>query len=147
MAINNEPTVKVSGQLFWTRDMTTLATAFNTATSINDKFFCTLGCLSDKDVQALAQIGVIARSNEKYPEQGMFIKSKSKYKFEPKDENGVVLDVAELGNGTKAVAGVSTYNVKVAGKSITMPSIKYITVKEVVTYVPETKEEELDDVL
>jgi hypothetical protein len=148
MVTEKQPLVKVSGQLFWAKDMQTLATAFNTPTSINDKFYCTIGCLSSDAVKALAEIGVMAKQDEKYPDQGYYIKSKSLFKFDPKDTAGNVLESAVLGNGTKVTAGISTYTTKFAKQSFLQPAVKYVIVKEIVTYTPEPKaEEELDDVL
>lgn len=149
MALTKDtPMVKIQGELFWTKDLQTISTVFDTASSKNDKYFATIGNLPAQAVKALADIGIVARTNPKYPEQGQFIKAKSKFKFEPKDDAGEPVDPAVMGNGTKAVIGISTYNTKVAGKQFVQPSVKFIQVKEIVTYVPpEDKEDDLDDVL
>jgi hypothetical protein len=148
MTLNKDAIVKIQAQLFWTKDLQTISTAFDTSSSKNDKYFATIGALSASAVKALADIGIIARTNEKYPEQGHFIKAKSKFKFEPKDDAGEPVDPSLMGNGTKAVIGITTYTTKVAGKQFVQPSVKFINVKEIVTYVaPENKEDDLNDIL
>jgi hypothetical protein len=135
--------VKVQGKLYWNQYMTEFNTHFN---SDNTKYECTLGNLSDAAVEALKSLGVNVKNK---PEQGNYIVAKSKYTFDPVDEDGNKLDAKEFGNGTEAVAIVSSYRHKLSAKFGAAPSIKKLIVTKVVKYEPKeaTATEAEDDVL
>ena len=80
---------------------------------------------------------------------GKFIVGKSKFVFEPVDEEGNPIDISKIGNGTKCYALVSSYRHKMSAKFGAAPSIKKLVVTELKVYVPERsdKEETADDVL
>jgi hypothetical protein len=136
--------VKVQGKLFWNQYMTEFNTHFN---ADNNKYECTLGNLSDAAVEALKSLGVNVKNK---PEQGNYIVAKSKFTFDPVDEDGNKLDAKEFGNGTEAVAIVGSYRHKLSAKFGAAPSVKKLIITKVVKYEPnkeaETAEAE-DDIL
>jgi hypothetical protein len=135
--------VKVQGKLYWNQYMTEFNTHFN---SDNTKYECTLGNLSDAAVEALKSLGVNVKNK---PEQGNYIVAKSKYTFDPVDEDGNKLDAKEFGNGTEAIAIVGSYRHKLSAKFGAAPSIKKLIVTKVVKYEPKeaTATEAEDDIL
>ena len=151
--------VKVSGKLFWNKFLTEFNTHFN---SNNTKYECTLGALSDKAVETLKELGINVKFKE--GEMGHFICAKSKFKFEPVDEKGNriqprIVKKAEkedeedvitydFGNGTEAVALVTSYRHRMSAQFGAAPSIKRLIVTKVVTYDGgEAAEEEAEDIL
>jgi hypothetical protein len=141
MSISEKP-VKISGQLFWSNWMSELNTKFN---EDNKKYECTLGALSDKAVEALEGLGVKIKEKDT---MGKYIVAKSNFVFEPVDEDGNPVDIKKIGNGTKAVAIVSSYRHKMSAKYGAAPSIRKLIVTELKVYSPDTAlNEETDDVL
>jgi hypothetical protein len=122
--------VKVQGKLFWNQYMTEFNTHFN---ADNNKYECTLGNLSDAAVEALKSLGVNVKNK---PEQGNYIVAKSKFTFDPVDEDGNKLDAKEFGNGTEAIAIVGSYRHKLSAKFGAAPSIKKLIITKVVKYEP-----------
>ena len=132
--------VKISGELFWSKWMAEFNTAFN---SDNDRYECTIGNISDDDAAKLTGLGIKVKHKDS---MGNFIVAKSKYLFNPTDDNMKEVDVKELGNGSKCVAVISAYTHRLSSKHGNAPTVKKIMVTEVKTYVPpETKED--DDAL
>lgn len=122
--------VKVQGKLYWNQYMTEFNTHFN---ADNNKYECTLGNLSDAAVEALKSLGVNVKNK---PDQGNYIVAKSKFTFDPVDEDGNKLDAKEFGNGTEAIAIVGSYRHKLSAKFGAAPSIKKLIVTKVVKYEP-----------
>lgn len=134
--------VRIAGQLYWSKYMSEFNTHFN---EDNTKYECTLCHLSDAAVAKLEELGVKVKNK---PEQGNYIVAKSKYLFDPVDEDGNKLDPTKFGNGTQAVAVVGSYRHKMSAKFGASPTIKKLIVTKVVPYEgAESAEEELDDVL
>ena len=132
--------VKINGELFWSKWMAEFNTAFN---SDNDRYECTIGNISDDDAAKLTGLGIKVKNKET---MGNFIVAKSKYLFNPTDDNMKEVDVKELGNGSKCVAVISAYTHRLSSKHGNAPTVKKIMVTEVKTYVPpETNED--DDAL
>ena len=131
--------VKVSGQLFWNKYLTEFNTHFN---EDNDKYECTLCHLSEAAKAALEELGIKVKHK---PEQGNYIVAKSKFPFEPVDENGNKLDPATFGNGTNAFALVTSYRHKMSAKFGAAPSVKRLVVTKVVPYEGSAKEETEED--
>ena len=132
--------VTIKGELFWTRDMNTFNTKFNPD---NTKYQCTIGNISDADAKKLEGLGIKIKHKDS---QGKFIVGKSNYLFNPVDTKGAPVAIDALGNGSKVTAEVSSYEHRMTPMHGMAPSIKKLTVTEVVTYNPEAVEE-LDDVL
>jgi hypothetical protein len=80
---------------------------------------------------------------------GKFIVGKSKFVFEPVDEEGNPIDISKIGNGTKCYALVSSYRHKMSAKFGAAPSIKKLVITELKIYNPEgvAEEETADDIL
>lgn len=141
MSSDNKP-VRVAGELFWANWMAEFNTKFN---EDNTKYECTLGMLSDKAASALEELGIKIKNKDT---MGKFIVGKSKFVFEPVDEDGNPVDIKKIGNGTKVVALVSSYRHKMSAKFGAAPSIQKIIVTELKTYNPEgALKEETEDVL
>ena len=141
MSSDNKP-VRVAGELFWANWMAEFNTKFN---EDNTKYECTLGMLSDKAAEALEELGIKIKNKDT---MGKFIVGKSKFVFEPVDEEGNPVDIKKIGNGTKVVALVSSYRHKMSAKFGAAPSIQKLIVTELKSYNPEgALKEETEDVL
>ena len=130
--------VRIVGQLFWSRWMGEFNTAFN---EDNDRYECTVCNISDKDAAALKTLGIKIKNKEA---QGNYIVAKSKYLFNPVDDEGniVATPVKDFGNGTECVALVQSYAHKLSAKHGNAPTIKKLIVTKVKDYVPKEEEEE-----
>jgi len=128
--------VKINGELFWNKWMSEFNTAFN---SDNDRYECTIGNISDDDAAKLTGLGIKVKNKES---QGNYIVAKSKFLFDPTDENLKPVDVKALGNGSKCVAVITAYTHRMSSKYGNSPTIKKLMVTEVVTYTPEPQAEE-----
>ena len=135
--------VKVAGELFWAGWMKDYNKKFN---DDNDKYECTLGQLSDAAAAKLEELGIKIKEKDT---MGKYIVGKSKFLFEPVDQEGNPVDVSLIGNGTKCYALVSSYRHKMSAKFGAAPSIKKIVITELKVYSPEVSEEEetADDIL
>ena len=135
--------VKVAGELFWAGWMKDYNKKFNEA---NDKYECTLGQLSDAAAVKLEELGIKIKEKDT---MGKYIVGKSKFLFEPVDEEGNPVDVSHIGNGTKCFALVSSYRHKMSAKFGAAPSIKKLVITELKLYIPEgvAEEETADDIL
>jgi hypothetical protein len=101
--------------------------------------------LSDKACEALEELGIKIKNKDT---MGKFIVGKSKFVFEPVDEDGNPVDIKKIGNGTKVVALVTSYRHKMSAKFGSAPSIQKLIVTELKTYNPEgAVKEETEDVL
>jgi hypothetical protein len=113
---------------------------FNTAfNSDNDRYECTIGNISDDDAAKLTGLGIKVKHKDS---MGNFIVAKSKYLFNPTDENLKEVDVKALGNGSKCTAVITAYTHRMSAKYGNSPTIKKLMVTEVVTYTPEPATEE-----
>jgi hypothetical protein len=140
--MNTKKSVVVTGELFWARDMNNFNTMFNPD---NKKYQCTIGKLSDADSDKLRELNIKIKNKES---QGNFIVGKSQFVFSPVDTKGRPVEIESLGNGSKIVAEVSSYEHRMSAAHGFAPAIKKLTVLEVVTYTPPTTVEALvDDVL
>lgn len=128
---NNIKPVRVSGELFWSKWMGKFNTKFNEA---NNKYECTIGQLSDKSVEALQKMGIKIKHKDN---MGSYIVAKSKYKFDPKDEDGNPIDINDIGNGTKCVVLVSAYEHRMSKAHGNAPSVKLIVITDLKKYISE----------
>ena len=136
--------VRIEGQLFWSQGMKVIPTRFNPS---NDRYECTIGQLSPKDCEKLTSIGVKTKQKENNPEvMGKYIISKSKFVFKAYDAAGNEVDIDSIGNGTKVVAELTAYKHALSDKHGNAPSIKRLTITELVSYTPSVAAIE-DDVL
>ena len=137
--MDNKP-VKIAGQLFWSNWMKEFNTRFN---DDNTKYECTIGMLSDKACEALKGLGIKIKNKDT---MGNFIVVKSKFVFEPIDEQGNPVDIGKIGNGTKVTALVSSYRHKMSAMHGAAPSIGKLIVTDLVVYGEDTDGSD-DDIL
>jgi hypothetical protein len=143
MSIDSMKPVKVAGELYWSNWMQEHNKKFNEA---NDKYECTLGQLSDAACAKLEELGIKLKTKDT---MGKYIVAKSKFLFDPVDEEGNPVDVSKIGNGTKCYALVTSYRHKMSAKFGAAPSIKKLVITELKVYSPEgaPEAEEADDIL
>lgn len=147
MSIDSIKPVKVAGELYWSNWMKEYNKKFNEA---NDKYECTLGQLSEAACGKLEELGIKLKDKDT---MGKYIVGKSKFVFEPVDEEGNPVDISKIGNGTKCYALVSSYRHKMSAKFGAAPSIKKLVITELKVYSPSgsdegtTEAEEADDIL
>lgn len=132
-------TVKIKGELFWSRWMGEFNTKFN---ETNTRYECTIGNLDDESVKSLKSLGIKVKHKES---QGNYIVSKSKFLFDPKTKDGKAVPLEAIGNGTEVTCVVGSYAHKMSKMHGNAPSItpKTLIVTNLKTYVP--PEEDLDD--
>jgi hypothetical protein len=109
----------------------------------NTKYQCTIGNISDADAKKLEGLGIKIKHKDS---QGKFIVAKSQYLFTPFDSKGKPVEIDALGNGSKVTAELTSYSHRMTDAHGMAPSVRKLTVTEVVTYNPEAVAE-LDDVL
>jgi hypothetical protein len=132
-------TVKIKGELFWSRWMGEFNTKFN---ETNTRYECTIGNLDDESVKSLKSLGIKIKNKDT---MGNYIVSKSKFLFNPTTKDGKEVPIAAIGNGTEITAVVGSYAHKMSKMHGNAPSIapKTLIVTNLKTYVPD--EENLDD--
>jgi len=134
--------VAVQADVFWA------CTQTPNPTSDKEQYTINLANLSDKAVKALEELGITVHSNaEKRPDEGQYITCKSNYKIDAFDVDGKTISTdKKIGNGTKATAIVSSYEWTYRGKKGVSPSLKKLTITDLIEYKG-ANVEELDDVL
>ena len=138
--MENKP-VRVTGEIFFANDMV----EFNSYTEASQKYVAQIGNLSDAAVDALKELGVHVGENDT---KGKNISCKSNFPHKVVDADGNEVDPKTIGNGSKCIALVGTYQWKFGKKTGLAASLKKLIVTDLVKYVPsEKKEEEFDDVL
>ena len=136
----NKP-LRITGELFFATDMV----EFNQFTEDKQQYVAQIGKLSSAAVDKLREMGINVGENEL---KGLNISCKSKFKHTVFDENGNEIDPKTIGNGTKCVALVGTYDWKFGKKTGKAASLKKLIVTDLVKYDPSGKQEEtFDDVL
>ena len=136
----NKP-VRVTGEIFFANDMV----EFNSYTEASKKYVAQIGNLSDAAVDALKELGVHVGENDT---KGKNISCKSNFPHKVVDADGNEVDPKTIGNGSKCIALVGTYQWKFGKKTGLAASLKKLIVTDLVKYIPaEKKEEEFDDVL
>jgi hypothetical protein len=110
--------IRIAGTIAFAKDLTVPNTTFNPD---EKRLACTISQLSEAAVKALEGLGVKPKSKDSMPELGRFVTSKSKFSFDPVNEEGEKIDPAKLGAGSKVVALVSAFDhkmSKVHGRSV-----------------------------
>jgi phage gp16-like protein len=128
--MNDLKTIKIAGEIAFAKDMTVPNTTFN---ADETRLACTVCNLSDAAVAALEREGVKIKTKSTLPELGRFFTSKSKHPFKPMDEDGNLIDPAKVGNGSKVVVAVTTYDHKMSkmhGKSVSIHKLIVTDLKE-----------------
>jgi hypothetical protein len=112
---------------------------------MSGKFQVDLCNLSDGAVKALESLGLEVRSREDKPEKGFYITAKSSIPIKVFDAEGNDLANVAIGNGSKAVALVTSYSWKWKNKEGTSASLKKMVIEELQAYDGDSEEE--DDIL
>lgn len=128
--------IRVAATIFYAKDMTVLNKTFD---ETNDKYVCTLGELSDRACEALQALGIKIKTKEG---PGKYVASKSKYIFEPVNEDGEKIDAKKLGNGSKVVALITPYQHKMSGKHGMGVRIQKLIVTDWKVYGPQAATQE-----
>jgi len=139
--MKNEVTIK--GELFWCKWMKSFNKVF---TEDNNRYECTIGNISADDCKKLESLGIKIKHKDS---QGNFIVGKTKdYKFyNLQDTSGKPVDSDTLGNGTKAIITLTSYENKMTKMHGMGPSINKVIITEVITYNPTPIDSITDDVL
>jgi hypothetical protein len=100
-------------------------------------------------VKALEELGITVRSNaEKRADEGHYITCKSNYKIDAFDSKGDLIPAeVKIANGSKATAVISFYEWNYRGKKGISPSIRKLTITNLIEYNGAKANEEMDDVL
>ena len=141
--MENTKPVRITGEIFFATDMV----EFNEYTAEKQKYVAQIGKLSSDAAEKLRGLGIHVGENEL---KGLNVSCKSNYKHTPVDEDGNEIDPKIIGNGSKCVALIGTYDWKFGKKTGKAASLKKLIVTELVKYDPEAvvkKEEETDDIL
>jgi hypothetical protein len=136
--------IKIAATIAFAKNLTVPNTAFNPDET---RVEATLANLSDAAVEALTGLGVKVKTREGMPDLGHYVASKSKFQFEPVDEEGNKIDPKKLGNGSKVVALVSAWDHKMAkmhGKSV---RIHKLIVTDLKVYDPQGSVEDTTEAL
>jgi hypothetical protein len=129
--------VAIQADIFWA------CTQTPNPTSEKEQYTVNLSNLSDKAVKALEELGITVRSNtEKREAEGNYITCKSNYKIDAFNDKADI----KIGNGSKATAIVSSYEWNYRGKKGVSPSIRKLTITDLIEYKG-TNVELVDDVL
>jgi hypothetical protein len=93
-------------------------------------------------------MGIEVRTRDDKPEKGNFITCKSSIPIKVFAADGEDLSNVAIGNGSKAVVLLSSYEWKYKNKSGVSPSIKKMVIEELQSYdSPEDGDDDDDDVL
>ena len=124
--------ITLKGTLYWVER--------NKLNRYSDKYQIVLGNLSDKAVEALDNMGIVAAN--KGDEKDYFITMKSKNPMKVTDEQGVEYDQdIMIANGSEAVCVVGYYDWSVGtGRS---PSMIKCKVTKLIEYVDDAVDEEM----
>ena len=135
--------IAVQADIFWA------CTQTPNPSSDKEQYTINLSNLSDKAVTALKELGIKVLNNpEKREAEGNYITCKSNYKIDAFDQDGELVDGSKkIANGSKATAIVSSYEWEYRGKKGVSPSLKKLTITNLIEYKGIKDDELMDDVL
>jgi len=135
--------IAVQADIFWA------CTQTPNPSSDKEQYTINLSNLSDKAVAALKELGIKVLNNpEKREAEGNYITCKSNYKIEAFDQDGEQVPASKkIANGSKCTAIVSSYEWDYRGKKGVSPSLKKLTITNLVEYKGAKDDELMDDVL
>ena len=118
--------LKIKADVYWA--------SLSRKNELADAYTVDLCNLSDKAVAALEDMGISVQENaEKKPEQGRYITCKSQRPIKAFDTDGD--EIAEdVGNGSKAVCMIGTYDWRYKNKSGRSPSLAKLVITDLVEY-------------
>lgn len=115
--------VKVACDIYW---------AFtNKVAAMSSKYEISLCNLSEAAVTNLTGLGLDVKFREDKPEQGNYISCRSTLPIEVLDSSGNVLD-ALIGNGSKAIASIGSYEWTFKNKKGISPTLKKLVITDLV---------------
>lgn len=122
--MNASAVIKIKADIMW---------AFlNKKNEMADRYTVDLCNLSDKAVKALEDMGVSVNFKE---DKGHYITCKSKNPIRAYDDGGAELDAdVKVGNGSKCVGSVESYEWSYKGKKGVSPSLRKLVITELVEY-------------
>lgn len=104
--------------------------------------------LSPKTVEALKNLGLKPKLDSEKPEKGHFIKVKSNNPITAIDEDSMQLTGVLVGNGSKAVVTVGTYDWEFKGTKGVSPALRKLVVTDLIEYTgADVDEDEVEDTL
>jgi len=109
---------------------------------MSGKYQVDLCNLSTQAVDALEGMGISVRQKE---DKGFFITCKSTNPIRAYDKDGDVIDGISIGNGSKAIAMIGSYEWNWKNKQGTSPSLKKLVIDELVAYEGSGEPEPLMD--
>ena len=135
--------IAVQADIFWA------CTQTPNPSSDKEQYTINLSNLSDKAVTALKELGIKVLNNpEKREAEGNYITCKSNYKIDAFDQDGELVDGSKkIANGSKATAIVSSYEWEYRGKKGVSPSLKKLTITNLIEYKGAKEDSLMDDVL
>jgi hypothetical protein len=118
--------LKLKADVYWA--------SLNRKNEMADAYTVDLCNLSDKAVAALEDMGISVQENlAKKPEQGKYITCKSQRPIKAFDTDGDEID-GDVGNGSKAVCMIGTYDWRYKNKSGRSPSLAKLVITDLVEY-------------
>ena len=135
--------IAIQADIFWA------CTQHPNPSADKEQYTVNLSNLSDKAAKALEEMGIAVRSDSvKRPDEGKYITCKSNYKIDAFNANGDTIPAdIKIANGSKANAIVSFYEWNYRGKKGVSPSLKKLTITDLIEYNANKVDEFADEVL
>ena len=114
--------VKIKADIMWAN--------FDKPNEMSGKYQVDLCNLSDAAVEAIEGMGITVRQKE---DKGYFITCKSNHPITPFDKSGEALEGVSVGNGSKSIAMVGSYEWTFKNKEGISPSLKKLVITDLVT--------------
>ena len=130
--------VKFRAEIMWS--------CHNKVKEMSGKYQMELTNLSQNAVDAIKSLGLEVRKRDDKPEKGFFITAKSNNPIKVFDAKGEDLSNVAIGNGSKAVVVLSSYDWAWKNKKGRSASLKKVVVEELQSYDGgEAEDEDGDD--
>jgi hypothetical protein len=118
--------LKIKADVYWA--------SLSRKNELADAYTVDLCNLSDKAVAALEEMGISVQENaEKKPEQGRYITCKSQRPIKAFDTDGDDI-VEDIGNGSKAICMIGSYDWRYKNKSGRSPSLTKLVITDLVAF-------------
>lgn len=118
--------LKIKADVYWA--------SLSRKNELADAYTVDLCNLSDKAVAALEEMGISVQENaEKKPEQGRYITCKSQRPIKAFDTDGDDI-VEDIGNGSKAICMIGSYDWRYKNKSGRSPSLVKLVITDLVVF-------------
>jgi hypothetical protein len=129
--------VKFRAEIMWS--------CHNKVNEMSGKYQMELTNLSQNAVDAIKSLGLEVRKRDDKPEKGFFITAKSNNPIKVFDAKGEDLSNVAIGNGSKAVVVLSSYDWSWKNKKGRSASLKKVVVEELQSYDGGEAEDDGDD--